>query len=246
MRTQTTASTSTIPTPATASPPLTYAPPTTSQPIATAQDISDYLPLVQRIASQFMRRLPRSVQRADLVAAGTVGLFLALRSTAHTSPAMFVAYASIRIRGAMVDELRRHDWSPRRRKVPGATDGATPSNDTSILPLASPSHMPPSVAVVGFDDLPVGTMAALAEEGLSPLEDALARSEREELCAAVKELPAREREIVRMRYFEGMPSKAIARALGLSEARVSQLHARATRMLREILAGWAEEMKLAG
>lgn len=211
--------------------------PTPPLPVATAEAISAYMPLVERIASQLMRRLPRSVQRADLVAAGNLGLFHALRSTAHTSPTMFVAYASIRIRGAMVDELRRGDWSPRRRRAAIPTTDATRSNVTSMPPraLASVPPSPPSVAVVGFADLPVGAMAALAEQGLSPLEDVLARRARDELHAAVDELPEREREIIRMRYFQGMPSKAIAEAMGLSEARISQLHARATSQLKEIL-----------
>ena len=86
----------------------------------TAEDIATHMPLVQRIVAHFMRRLPRSVQREDLVSAGTLGLFHALRSSAHTCPEMFASYARIRIRGSIVDELRRHDWSPRRRKDPNA------------------------------------------------------------------------------------------------------------------------------
>jgi RNA polymerase sigma factor for flagellar operon FliA len=213
---------------------------TTSTP--TAQDIAEHMPLVQRIVAHFMRRLPRSVQREDLVSAGTLGLFHALRSSAHTCPEMFASYARIRIRGSIVDELRRHDWSPRRRKDPNATaSGAgSPSNVTSIVPSAAGSPGAPAahprVSVVGFDDLPAGSTAALAEECASPLDDVLARRENEALHKAVAALPEREREIVHMRYFQGMPSKAIAQAMGLSEARISQLHARATSRLKELLA----------
>lgn len=233
--------TSLRPAPLTDAPPSLRPYPALQQP-ATARDVAEHMPLVQRLASRFMRRLPRSVQRDDLVAAGTVGLFHALRSTSHTSPAMFAAYASVRIYGAMIDELRRHDWSPRRRKAPAAANDVAPHaarSDVSIAPLRA------CVAVVGFDDLPVGAVAALAEEGLSPLEEALAKSEREALHAALRQLPEREREIVRMRYFEGIPSKAIAEALGLSEARISQLHARATCRLKELLLEAIEPVKLA-
>ena len=212
----------------------------------TAQEISEHMPLVQRIVAHFMRRLPRSVQREDLISAGTLGLFHALRSSAHTCPEMFASYARIRIRGSIVDELRRHDWSPRRRKDPNANSlspGA--SNVTSIIPDALTSLPPngvnaapprPRVSVVGFDDLPAGSTAGLAEDAASPLDDVVARRENEALHRAVAALPEREREIIQMRYFQGLPSKAIAQAMGLSEARISQLHARATSRLRELLA----------
>lgn len=213
----------------------------------TAEDIAAHMPLVQRIVAHFMRRLPRSVQREDLVSAGTLGLFHALRSSAHTCPEMFASYARIRIRGSIVDELRRHDWSPRRRKdpnAPPATHGpngpiSIRSNVTPIVPsgLQQPIVAArPRVSVVGFDDLPAGSTAGMAEDCASPLDDVLARRENEALHKAVEALPEREREIITMRYFQGMPSKAIAQAMGLSEARISQLHARATSRLRELLA----------
>ena len=107
------------------------------------------------------------------------------------------------------------------------------------------SAQAPRVAVVGFDDLPAGSTAGLAEDCASPLETVLERSEHDALHAAVSQLPERERDIVRMRYFQGMPSKAIAEAMGLSEARISQLHARATARLKELLGDDAGEMKLA-
>jgi RNA polymerase sigma factor FliA len=228
---------------------------TTSATTPSDQAMNEHMPLVHRIVAHFMRRLPRSVQRDDLVAAGMLGLFYALRSSAHTCPEMFAAYARIRIRGSIVDELRRHDWSPRRRKDASATAtatattqsaSATRSNVTSIAPASLPAQAVerPRVAVVGFDDLP-SCGASLAEDCASPLDDVLERRAHEALHAAVEQLPAREREIVSMRYFQGMPSKAIAQAMGLSEARISQLHARATTRLREILGESGDEMKLA-
>lgn len=214
----------------------------------TAQDIAEHMPLVQRIVAHFMRRLPRSVQREDLVAAGTLGLFHALRASAHTCPEMFASYARIRIRGSIVDELRRHDWSPRRRREPGTNATANANATvTSIRPPSLTSIPPvrPRVAVVGFDDLPAGSTAGLVEDCASPLDDVLERREHEALHAAVRQLPEREREIVEMRYFQGMASKAIAETMGLSEARISQLHARATARLKELLGDTAGDMKLA-
>ena len=216
----------------------------------TNHDVIEHLPLVQRIVAHFMRRLPRSVQREDLVAAGTLGLFQALRSSAHTCPEMFASYARIRIRGSILDELRRHDWSPRRRRDPNAS--ANPNGPASVtaIPGASIPPVRVRVAVVSFDDLPAGSSAGLAQ-GSSPFDEVLERREHEALHAAVEQLPERERDIIRMRYFEGMPSKAIAQAMGLSEARISQLHARATGRLKELLQvlqpleGPTQELKLA-
>ena len=93
-----------------------------------------------------------------------------------------------------------------------------------------------------------GAAAGFAEDRASPLESMLERREHETLHSAVAQLPEREREIVRMRYFQGMPSKAIAGVMGLSEARISQLHARAMTHLRDVLGeeeNTAEEVKLA-
>lgn len=210
-----------------------------------SQDITEHMPLVHRIVAHFIRRLPRSVQREDLVAAGTLGLFYALRASAHTCPEMFASYARIRIRGSIVDELRRHDWSPRRRKKSQASAPGTTASVTSIAPRSDePSPSVARVTVVSFDDLPA-TSAWLTDESVSPLSDLLERRTHAALHAAIAQLPERERDILRMRYFQGMPSKTIAQTMGLSEARISQLHARATARLKELLGDDAQETKLA-
>lgn len=207
---------------------------TADQVTPNAADLAQHMPLVHRIVAQFVRRLPRSVQREDLVSAGTVGLFQALRSSNHTCEEMFIAYARIRIRGAIVDELRRHDWSPRRRRSEQQA-----SETSSIAPPALP------VTVVGFDDLPLQTLGSLESDAREDGTRHLPRPDREleqksafaSLQKGMDALPERERAIIRMRYFEELPSKEIAASLGLSEARVSQLHARATARLRAILDG---------
>lgn len=215
-------------------------------PSPSREVLAQHMPLVLRIVAHFMRRLPRSVQREDLVAAGTIGLFHALRSSTHTCPEMFASYARIRIRGSIVDELRRHDWSPRRRRETKsqAPEEATKTTGTmgTVTDISAKraqsqdsetDEKKPRIAVIGFDDLP--PHLSLIEDDASPLDDIMERREFEAVHGAVEALPPRERSIIKMRYFEGMPSKAIARALGLSEARISQLHARATSRLREIL-----------
>lgn len=211
---------------------------------ATNSDFAAHMHLVLSIVADFMRRVPRSVQREDLIAAGSMGLLHALRSKRHTCPEMLTAYARIRIRGAVIDELRRHDWSPRRRRTAPAS---TPS------PIITNSSAPPStnavvsektgIVVIGFDDLP--PTHAIREDGPSPLEQVESRRSSSDVRSAVEKLPPRERAIVRMRYFDEVPSKAIASTLGLSEARVSQLLARATSQLRQLLTEHEGELKIA-
>jgi RNA polymerase sigma factor for flagellar operon FliA len=208
--------------------------------------------LVLAIVAEFMRRVPRSVQREDLVAAGSMGLLQALRSSRHTCPEMLVAYARIRIRGAIIDELRRHDWSPRRRRPP-VTRVTTPVDAGTDVVIRTAeqtedAYAPfikekPGVVVIGFDDLP--SNQALREEGPSPLEMLEERCSSRDVRTAVTRLAPRERTIVTMRYFEEVPSKIIASKMGLSEARVSQLLARATSQLRDMLTEREGELDLA-
>lgn len=244
----------------------------------TAEALASHMPLVHKVVAHFVRRLPSSVQREDLVAAGTLGLFYALRASTHTCEEMFASYARIRIRGAIVDELRRHDWSPRRRRsvapAGAANDTVPPSGPGPVanvavaigtrrdeasatgavirlFPTPAPSEpAQPRFAVVGFDDLPPHQMHAALGAGdrethASPLAEVEGKRTSAALHAAVDLLPEREKDIIRMRYFEAMPSKAIASALGLSEARISQLHARATARLRDLLEADGSGMGLA-
>ncbi len=217
-----------------------------TQPTAPGQTISStelaaHMHLVLGIVADFMRRVPRSVQREDLIAAGSMGLLQALRSEKHTCPEMLTAYARIRIRGAVIDELRRHDWSPRRRRSPVAgvpnAAVAAPAND------APSSEQKSGVVVIGFEDLP--PTHAISDEGPSPFEQVESRRSGMDLHRAIEQLPPRERSIVRMRYFDEIPSKAIASTLGLSEARVSQLLTRATSQLKQRLVEQPNELALA-
>lgn len=209
-------------------------------PAISSAELAAHMHLVLGIVADFMRRVPRSVQREDLIAAGSMGLLQALRSQKHTCPEMLTAYARIRIRGAVIDELRRHDWSPRRRRTPVQPA----SGPVALVPADAPASEEKSgVVVIGFDDLP--PTHALCEEGPSPLEQVEVQRSGVEVRRAVDQLPPRERTIVRMRYFDDVSSKAIASTLGLSEARVSQLLARATSQLKQLLTEQPGEMKLA-
>src|SRR5690554_5116196 len=76
-------------------------------------DVEQYLPLVKKIAYHLKGRLPSSVFVEDLIQAGVIGLMEALQKYNVTQGASFETYAGIRIRGAMLDEIRKGDWTPR-------------------------------------------------------------------------------------------------------------------------------------
>jgi RNA polymerase sigma factor FliA len=184
----------------------------------TAQDVRDYMPLVHGLVSSFMAKLPPNVLRDDLVAAGTFGLVDSLRKNPDNRGPAFEWYARVRIRGAILDELRAQDWLTRRARARVSAEATTGMH-----------------TVVSFDDLPIA-MSHLADEGArTPLELTIEGFERHALDGAVESLPERERTIVRMHYFNGEQFKTIAQALGVSEPRISQLHTRAVAMLKEAM-----------
>ncbi len=188
----------------------------------TREDLTLYMPLVRQVVGRVLRKLPPNVLRDDLLAAGTFGLVDALRKSADRGPA-FDWYARIRIRGAVVDELRAQDWLTRRARTRIARAQAQGTGG--------------SAAVIGFDDLPdVQSQGFIDESAATPQEQVERRLDRAALEAAVALLPEREGKIVAWHYFEGIPFKTIAARLGVSEPRVSQLHARAIGRLRVTMA----------
>ena len=187
----------------------------------TREELTAYMYLVHQVVARVLRKLPPNVLRDDLVAAGTFGLVDALRKSADRGPA-FDWYARIRIRGAVVDELRAQDWLTRRART--------------RVTRAQAQGESGGVAVVGFDDLPESQAHGFADESVAtPQEQVERRMDRIALERAVSLLPEREANIVAWHYFDGVPFKTIASRLGVSEPRISQLHARAMGRLRATL-----------
>jgi RNA polymerase sigma factor for flagellar operon FliA len=195
----------------------------------TNEEVRAYMHLVHQIAASMAKRLPASVLRADLAAAGAVGLLDALRKHGGDRGPQFEWYARTRIRGAIIDDLRQQDWLSR-----GMRAEATSANEHDDRFAKRGAH-------VAIDDLAQGALVSDAE---TPLDLAERQSERVILANAVAKLPAREASIVTMHYFQGVPFNEIAAKLGVSEPRISQLHSRATKMLREILASDGQGVEL--
>jgi RNA polymerase sigma factor for flagellar operon FliA len=181
-----------------------------------ASDVAAYMPLVRSVVASMLLGLPPNVLRDDLVAAGTVGLLDALRRQIRGErQATFGWYARVRIRGAILDELRAQDWLSRRaRRRFAAERGA---------------------AVISIEDVPTGQHVLVNEAALTPEAQVSLKWEARALASAVARLPVRERDIIQAHYFEGTQFRAIAHDLGVSEPRISQLHARAVARLREYL-----------
>jgi RNA polymerase sigma factor for flagellar operon FliA len=185
----------------------------------SAADMAAYMPVVRSVVMRFLGRVPANVLREDLIAAGTFGLIDALRKDAKftvSRGAGFDWYARVRIRGAVLDELRSQDWLSRRERVRVRLANKDRDVGATVVPFTEEHD-------------------ALAAR-LTPQELLEVRHEQEALAVAIENLPERERRIVRMHYFEDVQFKAIAKELGVSEPRISQLHTRALTMLRESVA----------
>jgi RNA polymerase sigma factor for flagellar operon FliA len=200
--------------------------PSATQSTPSREELATYMPLVHQVVARVLRRLPPNVLREDLVAAGTFGLVDALRRNPERTVA-FEWYARIRIRGAVIDELRAQDWLTRRTR--------------SRIASAQARGESAGMAMVGLDDVPESHGQDLGDsQSRSPFEQVEARMERASLERAIGTLPAREANIVTWHYFEGVAFKDIAVRLGVSEPRISQLHSRAMGRLREAMTATRE------
>lgn len=230
----------------------------------TAQDelVHQHVSLVKRIAYHLVSRLPPSVQVEDLIQAGMIGLLEAARNYNPSQGASFETYAGIRIRGSMLDEIRRSDWTPRSvhrkvrmvaeavREIENAKGRDARDNEVaealglsldeyhSILQDAAGcrvfSYDDP--AVVGEDsDGPSGG----AQSG--PLELLQNEDFQDNLAEAIAGLPERERLVMSLYYDEELNLREIGEVLGVSESRVCQIHGQALIRLRARMSEWVPE-----
>jgi RNA polymerase sigma factor for flagellar operon FliA len=191
-------------------------------PANAAQLLEEYRHLVQKIAGGFQRRLPRHVLREDLIAAGMGGLWDAIRKHGNSVDEGFEWYVRVRIRGAILDELRSQDWLSRRARAAAEATGQS---------------IPPHV--VHLDDMREPDQARCLATPTHGETEITQRDQRAALARAVEQLPERERYIVSEHYFGDVKFKTLSETLGVSEPRVSQLHSRAMKRLREIVAAEA-------
>lgn len=231
----------------------------------TSQDeqITKYAPLVKRIAYHMMARLPASVEVDDLIQVGLIGLMDAVGRFDGTQGAQFESYATQRIRGAMLDELREADWLPRHvrqksRQIETAIhkleqrNGRAPSEQEISAELGLPIDQYQSMLgdvkcsqLLYYEDFSDEDSASFLERYLvDGASDPLAVLEdegfRDSLIAAIHHLPERERSMMGMYYEQDMNLKEIGAVLGVSESRVCQLHSQAVARLRAQLKIWKD------
>ncbi|HEX3776162.1 MAG TPA: sigma-70 family RNA polymerase sigma factor [Polyangiaceae bacterium] len=192
----------------------------------SAELLAQYEPLVRKIAGGFQRKLPRNVLREDLIAAGMSGLWDAIRRHPDGPSESFEWYVRVRIRGAILDELRAQDWLPRRARAAAEAQSGTDA------------YVPPP-AVVRFDDVSECEQNRCLADASSSEAAVAAKFAQEALAKAVEQLPERERHIVSQHYFKGVKFKDLGVELGVSEPRISQLHSRAIQRLKGIISSAA-------
>lgn len=219
--------------------------------------VERYAHLVRRIAYHLVGRLPPSVEVSDLIQAGMLGLIEAASRYTGSRGARFETYAGIRIRGAMLDELRKTDWAPRsvHRKVREMVEairrlearmGQRP-NDVDIAEQMGVSldeyHEIAREAVLcrmlSTEELsPVSSdSGTLADPAQSPERGLQEEAVQEALTEAIEALPEREQLVMNMYYDDELNLREIGEVLGVSESRVCQLHGQALARLRARLAG---------
>ncbi|HEX7385260.1 MAG TPA: RNA polymerase sigma factor FliA [Burkholderiaceae bacterium] len=221
--------------------------------------VAQYRDLVRRIAYHLMARLPSSVDVEDLIQSGTIGLLEAARSFRPDGGAAFKTFAGIRIRGAMLDELRRGDWTPRSthrraremaaaiRRVEARTHRSAEDAEIAAelgMPvseyqaLAADASRGPWLSV---EEMPEGWMETVADPHAGPAEDAEEADFTQALGKAIEELPERERFALSLYYKDELTLKEIGAVLGVSESRVCQIHGQAQARLRARLGDWLQE-----
>jgi RNA polymerase sigma factor FliA len=231
----------------------------TTQPQNQKKDLEEYLPLVKYIAGRIAIGLPKSVELDDLINAGVVGLIEAYNNFDMSKGVKFESYASMRIRGAILDELRAVDWAPRstraksremERSISSLENslGRSPTEeeiaedlDISLGDLYKLMDDLSSTTLLSLDDLTYGSADDKPVPLLDTLKapersDALSDLERDEmrnlLVDSIEYLSEQERLVIALYYYEELTLKEIGQVMELSESRVSQIHTKSVLSLR--------------
>lgn len=223
--------------------------------------VQRYLPLVSAVVNRLAMTLPEHVDHDDLYSVGLIGLLQALRNYNPACGTSFETYARVRVRGAMLDELRRMDWVPRTihekarriKEVLGELEqklGKTPSEAQmakamnisvaeyqEMLDEVRPAAFVCLDAVNASEDGDSGPLyeviADQAHEG--PVEKVSNNELKHVIFERLKELPEMQRKVLALYYLEDMHLREIAEVFDLTESRICQIHAQAILAIRSYL-----------
>ena len=224
--------------------------------------LKQYCPLVRRLAHQMIAKLPANVELDDLIQVGMIGLSDALTRFDAAQGVQFETFATQRIRGAMLDELRGADWLSRgTRKQQRDIERAVHSLEQKLgrAPHESEIAKEMGMALTEYQEM-LGKVRGtqliyledmsgedgdndyldrhVTDEGNDPLSLLEDHRMRHALVEAIKNLPEREQYVMSMYYEQDMNLKEIAAVLGVTESRVCQLHSQSIARLRVKLREW--------
>lgn len=224
--------------------------------------ITQYLPMVHKIVNRTVTYLQPSLSMEDLVSAGTVGLIKAARDYDPSREAEFKTYAYIRIRGAVLDELKSQSFVPAavNKQIRDAAKARIDlTEENGVVPtdeeLARKLNIPVDKLNKTFENARAKHFVSIdsASEDMSLLGSALladnapgpsSRMEKAELIGqlteAITELDERQRQLIVLYYQQGLTMKQIAEVFEITEPRVSQLHAKALFSLSVKLGQWKD------
>ena len=215
--------------------------------------VRKHLPLVGYLVAEAASKLPGHVSRDDLTSAGMMALVQAARAFDSTRGVPFARYASVRIRGGIIDELRGHDWASRSVRIKARQRGTAEESlaallgrhptqqeladhlGVSRLELSSVEgdvHRSVVLSLQGFAE--AGTLEGmLPHQDPGPEEHLLNREREFYLLNAVAALPDRLRVVIQSYFFEERPMAEIADELGVTESRISQMRAEGLALLKD-------------
>jgi RNA polymerase sigma factor for flagellar operon FliA len=223
--------------------------------------LENHLPLVRSIVERMRRKLPRNVETDDLYSIGVTGLVAAARNYRPSQERIFAAYAAARIRGAILDELRRTDWMTRatRSKAKRLSSAIskleqeqggnfnqdslcaemqmTEDELTDLMEEVRPVKFVSIDSALDQSEFEDHSMhEIIPDDSCIPALDALERKEILSLIAQrMVELPDMPRKVLAMYYYENMRLSEIAACFGLTESRICQIHTQTIGLLRNYL-----------
>ena len=223
------------------------------------QLVERHAPLVKRIAYHLLARLPASVLVDDLIQSGMIGLIEAAKNFDGSKGASFETFAGIRIRGSMLDEMRRGDWTPRsvhrNARLIAETIAELESQhgrdikDIEVaekldISLDEYHHMLSDISsgrIIGIEDLGISEDVLVTSgdtEGDHLYESQANESFHQDLVKTISNLPEREALVLSLYYNDELNLKEIGAVLNVSESRVSQIHSQALVRLKARMQDW--------